>query len=215
MRKLAFKVFAVSLGVALGLSGAQANLLVNPGFETGDFTGWSPGTTGWRASDYAADTYGESLWGAVDDVLPEHDPATQDWRILDQLVSVIEGRSYSGGVYIRAALVEADASESWFEVQWLNGLGETMWGFGYGTAHVTADQDFTYAGMTDMIAPAGAVQASVRGVVHMLSQPDDADYHVFDDFDFDETIPEPTTLTLIGAALGVVTILRRRAGANR
>lgn len=148
--------------------------VVNPGFETGDLTGWLTFGQGWRTG-VGADAYtGE--FGLVNDVLTND---ADNFRGVFQSVPVIEGERYSAGVYIRAVNIES--SESWFELQWLDSGGGII--DQLQSAHVAADQPFTLMAMDDAIAPAGAVTASVRGIVFMPTPPpEDADFHIFDDF---------------------------------
>lgn len=185
----------MSMGVAWGLFGGievQSAVLVNPDFETGDYTGWASFGQGWRiglGADAQAGTY-----GAVNDVLATDGDA---FRGIYQSVAVVGGKAYSGGAWIRA--VSVDTSESWFELQWLdagNGVISQLQ-----STHVTADQPFTFMGLTRVVAPANAVSASVRGIVQMHSAPADSDFHIFDSFDFQaEVIPEPGTFSLLGGA---------------
>lgn len=187
--------------VALGLSmvGASHADLINPGFEDGDFTGWTLFGEGWRVSS-GGDAY-EGNWGAVNDVLPTDN---DEWRGMFQNVSVTEGLTYTAGVYIRA--VNLETSSSWFELQWLDAsdgiIGQLQ------SATVSSDQDFTFMGVTDVVAPSGAVAASIRGIVQRPSAPSDGDFHIFDSFSI---IPEPGTMgLLIFSGLGLALLRRRR-----
>jgi hypothetical protein len=64
-------------------------------------------------------------------------------------------------------------------------------------------------GVTDVVAPVGAVSASIRGIVFMPTPPAvDTDFHIFDDFSI---VPEPATVSMmmLGAA-GLMLVRRRR-----
>lgn len=186
----------VVLGVLMSLwaQGGHADL-INPGFETGDLTGWSTFSPGWRIGT-GADAY-EGTYGVVNDVL---DGDVDAFRGIFQDVPVVGGESYNGGVWIRA--VSINNSESWFEVQWFDSSG----GFisQSQSAHVVADQSFTYTGVSGMVAPINAVTGSVRGVVQMHSTVDTPDFHIMDSFEF-QVVPEPGVLSLL--LLGGLAIL--------
>ncbi len=187
-------VLVAVLAGALTLTGRAD--LINPGFETGDFTGWSTFGQGWRlgtGGDANSGTY-----GAVDDVLTTD---VDDWRGIYQEVSVVGGDTYNVSVYIRAVNVES--SESWLELQWLDASHSVI--SQLQTAHVTADQSFTRMALDGVIAPVNAVGASVRGIVNMTSAPTgDNDFHIFDNF---EVVPEPGSAAML--LLGGLVIARR------
>jgi len=148
--------------------------LLNPGFEN-DFTGWSTFGQGWRMGSGADANTGSK--GVVNDVLSSD---VDSFRGVFQNVPVSESASYRASVYIRGALLES--SESWLEIQWLNGGGGVI--AQEKTTNVTADQGFMLSALDGMVAPAGAVQASIRGIVNMVTAPGDTDFHIMDDFNF-------------------------------
>lgn len=163
----------------------QGALLSNSGFETGNLSSWSTFGQGWRTGS-GADAYSGSV-GLVDDILTSD---SDNWRGIYQNVAIIPGDLYSGGVWIRA--VSIGSSESYFELQFLDETGSVL--SQYQSSRVTADQAFTYAGVGPVLAPAGAVTASVRGIVYMPSVPADSDFHVFDDFEFADVTPSHVDL---------------------
>lgn len=170
-RALLFLIFLAALPRL-----SSAELLANRGFESGDVSSWTQFGPDWRigiGDDAHAGTY-----GAVNDVQPWHDPGL-DWRGLHQEVPVTAGETYLASVFIRAVSVES--SSSWLELQWLDELGGVI--RQDATAPVDADQPFQLETLSWLAAPAGAVTASVRGVVFMPAPPaGDADFHTFDDF---------------------------------
>ena len=175
MNIICLRLFAVAVLLAATSAGA-ASLVENPDFETDGLSGWSTFGLGWRTSS-GEDALSGSM-GAVNDVLTSD---TDEWRGVYQNVPVTAGATYSAGVSIRA--VNVHFSSSWFELQWLDGEGgvieqlQSPW--------VTADQSFTFAGLDDVVAPPGAVSASVRGIVYTPKPPDeDPEFHIFDDFIF-------------------------------
>ena len=103
------------------------------------------------------------------------------FRGLFQNVPVTPGATYNAGVYIRAVSVGHGNSESWFEFQWKDIAGDTIQQFQ--TERVTTTQPFRLTALSGLVAPAGAVTASVRGIVRMISTPtNNNDFHLFDDF---------------------------------
>jgi len=169
------KTFIVSaLLVAGGAVLPAPGALINAGFDTGDFTGWATFGQGWRTG--VGDDARSGSHGMVNDVLVTDG---DNFRGIFQEVAVTEGATYSAGVYIRT--VNLQSSESWFELQWLNNSGGVIEQLQSG--HVSADQVFSLMAIGNIVAPAGAVTASVRGIVFMPEPPpDDADFHIFDDF---------------------------------
>lgn len=173
----------LSAGLVAAASGAA---LVNPGFETGDLSGWTTFGTGWRTG--AGGDARSGTFGVLNDVLPSDGDT---YRGIFQNVAVTEGSIYESGVYIRT--VSIGNSESWFEFQFLNGSGGVISQFQ--SAYVTGDQAFTLAGIGMVTAPVGAVTASIRAIVHMPSAPADTDFQNFDDFFFNDVTPPDSGLT--------------------
>ena len=198
-------ILLVASCAMLAASGAWANLTDNPGFETGDLTDWSTFGLGWRTST-GDDAY-ESTYGLVCDVLDWH--TGEEWRGVYQTIPVTAGLTYDAGVYIRT--VSVDTSISFLELQWLDGVGGVISQLQSST--VNGNQPFTLMDISDAVAPAGAVEASLRGIVQMQSLPTsgDSDFHIFDNFTLTaQAVPEPATLTLL--ALGAAgLVLRRRS----
>jgi len=175
--------------------------LINAGFETGDFTGWSTFGQGWRTSGGGDANSG--LFGVVNDV---QDTDADNFRGIFQELPVVGGATYDFGVQIRAVNVES--SESWLEVQWLDSSGGII--NQLQSTHVTADQPFTWISIEDALAPVNAVTASVRGIVFMSATPAvNTDFHIFDDF---SVVPEPGSagLLILGGLLATRRLSRRR-----
>lgn len=176
------RLITTIIGATLMATSVQAELLANRSFEAGDFTGWSQFGPGWRTSGGADARTGD--FGAVLDVQTND---VDNYRGLFQNVPVIAGETYSVSVSIRAQNVES--SESWLELQWLDTSGTVLGQ--QQTAHVAADQAFTPSTLSALLAPAGAVTASVRGIVHMFSAPvTNTNFHIFDDFTFVQHPPD-------------------------
>ncbi len=171
----------------------------NPGFEDEEnpLEGWETFGVGWRTG--GGDDARSGQYGLVNDVLDWQ--VGEEWRGVFRSVPVTGGETYSAGVFIRA--VSANHSESWFELQWLDDVGDII--DQLQTPPVTSDQPFTYTALENIVAPANAVAASIRGIVHMTDVPtaDDADFHIFDDFFMVlEAEPEPEPILEIATGDG-------------
>lgn len=162
------------------IAASAANQLENPGFETGDTTGWTTFGLGWRIS--SGDDAAGGSYGAVCDVLHEHENET--WRGICQRVPVVPGRAYSARADIRA--VNIHGAQAWLELQWLDAndavldQAQSFW--------ISIDQPFTAAELPDLVAPSNAVAASIRGIVFVeqLPDPDHPEFLIFDDFGFEQ-----------------------------
>jgi len=178
---------------------AFSDLIINPGFESGDFSDWGTFGQNWRIGSGGDANSG--TFGAVNDVTPADG---DEWRGIFQNVAVVEGQTYTAGVFIRAVNVES--SSSWFELQWLDTESAVI--SQLQSSHVTSDQAFTFMSVNDVVAPIGAVTASLRAIVHMSSAPaEGTDFHIFDDFSI---VPEPGSLALIALGFMGILINRRR-----
>jgi hypothetical protein len=153
----------------------QAELLTNRDFETGDLTGWSTFGQGWRVGT-GADVQAGS-YGVVNDVM---NTDGDHYRGLMQNVPVTAGVTYSIFTYIRAVNIES--AQGWLELQWLDSSGVVI-GTLFNGSPITADQSYLPVSISTVIAPYGAVTASVRGIVYMpLAPVGDTDYLIFDTF---------------------------------
>jgi hypothetical protein len=161
----------------VGGASASAAGLKNDGFETGDFTAWQIGGEGWRASSYGRDSR-RGTYGAVNDVWTN---GADEFRIVNQEIKVKPSQTYQAGVWLRTVCIED--TESFLEIQFLDKYGKVLTQFQ--STHVKKDQDFTFMSIDKMAAPDETAIASIRGVVHIVTQPiNSTDYHVFDDFEF-------------------------------
>jgi hypothetical protein len=186
--------FLAGLAIVITLTEmAQGNLVTNPGFESGDSSSWESFGQGWRigiGADAQSGTY-----GVVNDVLSTDGDL---WRGHFQNIPIIPDTYYSGGANIRA--VSVGSSESWFELQFLDVNGAVI--AQHQSAHVAGDQGFTFMGIGTVLAPAGAVTASVRVIVYMASPPLDADFHIFDGVVFEDVTPPHAILENWGFETG-------------
>lgn len=193
-------VAAVVCALALA-SAASANLLTNPGFETGDFTGWTEG--GWYTG-MGGDAYSGSYGGsyAISPTI-----IGENYFVAEQNVPVTAGLSYDLSGWMRIAGTPT-TSESFLELRWLDSIGDPLGQVG--STHLSSAQDYSQFSILEQIAPPSAVGARIALVVHTSATPTDNAWHTFDDINFAQTIPEPTTLALAGMAIAVLTVLRKR-----
>ena len=122
--------FAATLGLLAGQSASAQDLLVNPGFETGDFTGWSlSGSTAFEgvSSTFATTPYSGSFsafFGAVG-----------SYNIISQTIATTVGDQYnisfaldnSGGPYSEA-FVNWGGNQVW-DIQPTSTFGWTVFGW--------------------------------------------------------------------------------------
>jgi hypothetical protein len=196
-------VIAVSLVLC---QGALANLLTNPGLETGDMTGWVNGGSQWSVGSGADDkhtgNYGLLAW---------IQPATGfGWTAVEQYIPVTAGEGYNLSYYTSAFVFGTPHTEGFLEVSFRDSANGIISQFE--TTHITATTPWTQGTMSGLIAPIGSVTAVVKGVVHMSGTTDDNAFYHFDDFDM-AAIPEPGTLALFG--LGIMGLLRLRRKASK
>ncbi|HEY9153561.1 MAG TPA: PEP-CTERM sorting domain-containing protein [Opitutaceae bacterium] len=226
--------FACSALLAFG-SLARANLLVNPGFETGDFTGWQVAGVSevLSHSPYAhSGTFGASLGegtltqavtttaGHVYDLsfylkqIPEGDTQllTLKWDNWD----VPPGLDYGAVTLVDASGLASPAS-GWakydYKILALGNVGTLQ--FEFQTQAVTfpdntAVDDFS---LTDTgVIKALPILDGVKIGLPSPVLPNDTTYVLSSSITVASPVPEPSTYGMIGAAmLGGVVLLRRRA----
>lgn len=182
-------------------SPALANLLTNPGFETGDLSGWEQ--SGWyvgSGADAHSGTYGAAYH------VPSGRPSG-DYYVMLQYTPVSAGLSYDAACWLRT--VSFNQSEAWLEVVFHDSSGG--WVGQFQSPSVTGLTSYTSYTITNMTAPIGAVTASVRAVVHTTAPTTDNAWYTWDDFSFtQQAIPEPTTLGLVGAGTLLVAAFKAR-----
>ena len=182
---------------------ASANLLTNPGFETTDtgMPGWD--AAGWYVG-HDADAHGGT------NGLAYYVPAARgagDYYVAMQSVPVTEGLNYDASMWLRT--VSFNTSEAFMEVVFQDGAGG--WVGQTASTAVTGVTAYAQYSLNALAAPAGAVTAMVRAVIHNTAATTDNAWYTFDDFSF-EAVPEPGTLTmcLIGIGFGSIVMHRRR-----
>ena len=175
----------ITLATFLAGSSLQAadNLLKNPGFEQG-LEGWWTFGEGWCAGSDGGTTGA----AAMNDVPTGCTNA--EWRGICQTVPVIPWARYACAASIQAS--GAGPSQTYLEIQFLDSSERVLQNY---QSHVIAsDQPFTLTTLNNLAAPAKAVAALVRGVVHLRDLPTGAPSHFcFDTFEFHE-VSRPAVL---------------------
>lgn len=198
MGKLLFVTLILTL--AIGTSSiAQANLLVNPNFETGDFSGWSAEYNSWNLGTVSANPQNGTYHGRVfNDAVAYQEvfiTGEQQYRLTGY------GNVPAGG--------QTEPWNSFIGLRMYNAVGGQVYTWEFNLKGLTrgvynlADSDW-------VTAPATAVTARIRWGTWANSPWQPAAPTDFDNFDF-TPIPEPTSLLLLGSGLvGLAAFARKR-----
>lgn len=183
MRKLLLAVLAA----AIGSVACADNLLVNPGFETGDLTGWNvipsdANSNLWVAEFGLAHSGNWSLnFGA------SGDPVTDDYIYQDVITTPGEHYTFSAWV-VGNEFVEGQVQDISFS-----------WG-----GHLLFDGP-TPVGVTfynyDVIASSNITRVKIGGY-------NNANFNSVDDLSVATVAPEPASMAVL--ALGAISLMRRR-----
>jgi PEP-CTERM motif len=220
------RVFRASLLVVylfcpLAASASIINLLTNPGFEAGDFSGW---TTGGTSTSFGVSTDGNLIAGtssllgpmftnvrtgtySTSAAVAAHEPVG---LTLSQMLAVVPGGVYTVGFWVNADAPEdfgfglagteilvngvplaLTRPEQIDTINGFNGPGSANFANVFGTFRAAASQ--TSATVQFTLTGSGEERAGLN----------------FDDFEVTAAVPEPRSLLLLGTGLAAVAARRR------
>lgn len=208
-------IFAVRTASALG------NLLVNPGFETGDFTGW---TVGGNSIQTGVATYGT--------LIPNSDPP------FTPCYQNVHSGNFAGNALVKDYL---DPAESILLTQtvavavnqnvdvgfWVGNYSQSTFGMNIDDSHtqifingngiLPAELENVYpgSGSGDFILVSGSFNTGAQTSITVAFQINGSGTSrvgvSFDDFYFTPVaVPEPTSLPIAALGVGALMIFRRR-----
>ncbi|OGX29013.1 MAG: hypothetical protein A2879_01550 [Omnitrophica WOR_2 bacterium RIFCSPHIGHO2_01_FULL_49_10] len=171
-------IVSVALFVSLGLSSlAEANLLINPGFETGTFSGWTPSYFG-----------SESILDTNPHMGQYHGRIYQYGWISQRVDDVTPNVSYklSSWVYM-----PQDGGYAAISITFYNATGSTSRRYERGWERYPGNQQYDMLESDWLIAPDFTAYAKVECSVNTAPN-----YIDFDDVSL-TAIPEPSSLALL------------------
>jgi hypothetical protein len=196
MPRCSLAIVWCSIAVALSGPAARANLVLNPGFETGDFTDWSVTGDGISIDTLFPNT------GCCDAAFTATttDP---DAGVLSQTLSTMVGKSYTLSF---AVLDEAGFSGDTFTIQF-GGFSATITG---DTAAPPGDLPSLYTAETFAVPGADIVSGSTVLAFEGLSDPISGINWNLDDASVTAvSTPEPSTWALLVVAFACLGIRRQ------
>lgn len=233
-------VLVVPLMLLLLMPGVSHAGLVNPGFETGNFTGWTLDTPVGASSDVVTSWDGDlgyyggtslhydPVWGSYFSLLKTDGP--DDWNSISQDVSLAGGEKLEGWAAFDARdWLEIDyppAYNDTAQVRILDSLGAELaipWeesvqslydvgNYGYDTADKPGYGDGPWESWSWM--PQGAGTYTVEYRITNVADSALASYALFDGPQGVPPVPEPASMVLLGlagSAVGLALKKRRKA----
>ena len=197
---LLLPALALAGAASVPAGAAPANMVTNPGFETGHFTGWKSYGS-WRISNNPADVH-SGKYAAVNSLTVASGTTKTQWAGIYQNVNVpsAAGHAFNAGAWISTAATNG-YEKAFFQVQFQNSSGHSL--AQYVTAPITVDQPYTQASLNNLTAPVGTVTIQVQGVVEEVGGQTvpsrNIGYTRFDDFSLTRA-PVPGNATPRAAA---------------
>ena len=216
---LSILLSAIMLFATFYVAPASANLLTNPGFETGDTTGWTPSSAILAHADNRSYFVHDGLWGGL---LDSYAAAPGTDASLIQSVLLPGAGTYQFGGWLRAFTVGSESSD-WDQIQissWVSitsegsTLGDSVANFSnfqdVGIGLLTRASDWTF--FTGSFNYTGPANGSVLFNFNLQNQYNDVVSVAAGDSFFIESVsvPEPTTLLLLGLGLLGLAGVRRK-----
>ncbi|MGC8623979.1 MAG: PEP-CTERM sorting domain-containing protein [Phycisphaerae bacterium] len=205
----------LTVGAAVGtvtflVGAASANMVTNPGFETGDFTGWSSYGS-WYVSNNPNDVH-SGTWAAVNSLTVSAGTTSTTYSGLYQNITdtTAAGQAFNASAWISTAATNG-YSEAFFQVQFQNSSGNVLQQDV--TTPVTVDQAYAQYTLSNLVAPSGTTIIQVQGVVEgiggLTATSSNTGYTRFDDFSL-TPVPEPASIALMTLGIASLALVSRR-----
>ena len=182
---------------------AQANLLTNPGFETGNFNGWS---ADWNLGNQAVSALNPQAgsWEARNFF---------DGGMYQQINGIVGGGQYRLTGYTNVSAGGSLANwGSYIGLKFYNASDQELVNYQVDTQNLPRNV-YNLADTGSVLAPAGATYAKVRfGTWQTNSTPAiPTDFDTFDLEGSQQAVPEPMSMLLLGTGLvGLVGLTKKK-----
>jgi hypothetical protein len=206
-----FSAATLLAGVAWGNT-VPANMVTNPGFETGNFTGWNSYGT-WYVSDTPDDVH-SGTYAAVNSLTVAAGTTSTTYSGLYQNIADpnAAGRVFDASVWISTAVTNG-YSDAFLQLQFQNASGSVLQQ--YETTPVRGDQAYSQYSLSNLVAPSGTAIIQMQGVVNGIGgltlSTSNTGYTRFDSFSL-TAVPEPASAALMTLGIaGFALVCRRRS----
>lgn len=206
-----FLTGVAAIAAATFLAGAaSANMVTNPGFETGTFSGWNSYGT-WNVSNNTNVVH-SGTYAAVNSLAVAAGTTPGGYSGLYQNISDpnAAGHAFNASVWIFTAETK-DYSKAYFQVQFQSSTGSVLQQDV--TSAVIGDQAYTQYSLSNLLAPTGTAVIQVQGVVAeisgLIASSANTGYTAFDDFSL-APVPEPAGVALMAVGIAGLALVSRR-----